>query len=47
MALLGILLYYAFIACGGGGSSDEGGNPPGDETAKWGSAVWDESKWNP
>jgi hypothetical protein len=37
------LCFFILPGCGGGTSSD--GN--GDEVAKWGSAIWGQSTWEP
>jgi len=39
---------FTILKCGGGdGNGDGGGDGNGDEVAKWGSAIWGQSTWNP
>jgi len=38
-----LLCFFILNGCGGGAAPDENG----DEVAKWGSAVWGQSTWEP
>ena len=43
-----LLSSFTILKCGsGGGDGDGNGNGNGGEVAKWGSAIWGQSTWNP
>jgi hypothetical protein len=37
---------FTILKCGGGDGGGNG-NGDGDDMAKWGSAIWGQSTWNP